>query len=197
MPESKSPVSLDIKLDLNDPINRVGEHVFDILTESAVVQMPQPACAYPGGVSQAEIEHIYGHAYKLENYHLSFRMSEDSNWPMDQMDYELRCDWQGLWFANGSLVYACLENVIPKVNITDTGWGWSLSVSCQFGKPVFRGDIELNDTPFDPRDDYKYSGAELPLTYHIVAKDGDGDLHRMVDRQFIIHADGDKTQKMF
>lgn len=186
MGESKSPVSLDIAFDINDAVNRIGGHVYDVFTESASLEMPEAACAYPGGVSSSDMAALYGVAFSIENYSLEWHMTADSYAPFDEMNYTLQVVWQGVYISHDEHVYECIDNARARVQVEDSGWGWNLNVKATFGNPV----------PFTVQGSYyPVTAFQLPVDFMVSEREGDGDLWRSVTRGWVIQGNGERQAR--
>ena len=164
MGEEARPEPATADFDFTDGVNRVAGHTFTVCRDGAPIEMDQPACAYPGGVSQADIDHIYAHAVRSEWFSLAPTV-------LDRGDITLCVAWQGLWFMAGDGLIVCIENARASVGLFGGRADGDLTVDATFGPPLFDGLT-----------------AELPVRFDVTRSGADGrGLH---DETFVIEGAG-------
>jgi hypothetical protein len=185
-------VSLDMKWDVGDTINRLGSAASSglvIFSEGSTYNLPEPGCVYPSGATADDMATAYNHAYDRRHYDLKWQMRADTYWPGDEMVYDLRISWEGLWFSSGNVIYNCLENITPRVELESSGWGWRLEVGVKFEKGYFLHQAGP--------DGYELYVAQVGVVFDVHEKDGSGEAVRDVPRGWTIFADRDGGETMF
>ena len=103
-------------------VNRVAGHTFAVLAAGTPVEMDQPACAYPPGTTQDEIERIYAEAR-----HGYFSLSDLVG------SVSVSVQWQALWWDDA--VY--IENARAFV----VEGALDATVYVTFGSPSFESSV--------------------------------------------------------
>ena len=136
--------------------DRVDGHVFRLLAGGTPIGMDQPACAYPAGVSQPEIEQIYEESEARTWFEHVVPLAGAS-------PVSLVIRWEGLSWRSGGTSRGYIENARAAV-ILDGSDGESLEVRAAFGTPRF---VAGRDEP---------SGllAELPVRIEVSRGAGHG-----------------------
>jgi len=164
MAEHSEPVPLTGVLSTDFGVNRVADHVFTIFSGGGNIEMAQPACAYPGGATQVDIESIYSGASRSEWFRMDAPAAHQSlhSWVVA---------WQGLWFSDGSAQLECIENA--RASVVAEPAPADVTVHCTFGPALFAGTT-----------------AELPVQFHVSGPADGGDGGHETRESFVVTATG-------
>ena len=179
-----------VTLDLNELINPIGEHVYNLMYESVQIEMPDAAAAYPAAWDKETFERVkdandahVGWADSLE-----WNMGQDTWWPNDEINWRLLVNWQWVYLPPSDEALALgapengfflIHNARATVDLDAAGhsWvGWKLSVDARFDNPQMSAGV-----------------ATIPVWFHIRSEQH-GDVFRDTWRGFEIRGDGTKVE---
>jgi hypothetical protein len=166
-----------VKIDLTHGFNRAVDSWYGLFQAGTKLEMPDSACAYPGGFQQADIDHVREHSQQ-QWHQMELDESQrltDTIWLWrylsNKLEWELHVSWEGLMYQHEDQVLWLIDNARAFCNLTHTA-NMELDVNVQFGHPTFQG-----------------GDAVLPVYFHVKCMDDDTPLK---DEQvgFAIHGTG-------
>jgi hypothetical protein len=146
----KIPVTVDV----THATNRILDSWYELFESEFAIEMPTPACAYPGNWDEDVIKMVSEEG--RPTWH-SLRWNQaqhatDSVWETRQLfvtlEWNLHVTWQGLSYQDGDINYQVIDNAKASVELLKPA-SLKLTVKAAFGKPNFADHLATLPVWFD------------------------------------------------